>query len=225
MKTSFVVALVTLAFACPALAQEEHGMPQAGPEIQKLQYFAGEWTGEETYGKSQFMPEGGKGTAHSRSEMVLGGMFLETIHHSAMEGGFEYEGRGLYTWDAEEKVYRMWWFDNIGGHGDQPGTWDGDTLSFVGEEMHEGKPLKTYYTWKFKSEDEFDFTIENDWGTGERQTFLTSTYKRNAANGGAEMPECCKKAMEMKDPTTLPDCCKKAMEGGDVPPCCKGMKR
>ncbi|MBI4614120.1 MAG: DUF1579 family protein [Planctomycetes bacterium] len=236
------VTLLTAILALPALAQCE-SCPQAGPEHEKLYYFIGEWTGEETWAACEQMPEGGKGASTYEVKRTLGGMFVEMEYSTQIDKTF-FQGKAILGYDAQAKCYRMWWFDCSGTPCLEPasGKWDGNTLVFEGSGECGGVAYKGRYTYEIKGHNEFVFTMACSFGGADLAETFRSTVKRvggrlaassagpaqsAGASGaaGAELPECCKKAASTAAGAELSECCKKAAEaratGGELPDCCK----
>jgi hypothetical protein len=87
--------------------------PKAPPELTKLQFLVGDWLHEEIHhGGAGGVPV--RGVARSRMAWILGGHRLYLVYKSVGPKG-DYEGRGLFGWEAGEKAYRLDWFDNHGG--------------------------------------------------------------------------------------------------------------
>ncbi len=106
-------------------------MPQPGPEHEKLAQMAGEWVGEETLAPSPWSPE--EQTRHGHlSARVLDRFFVVSDYEQKdAEGQVTFRGHGVYSWDAKEEVYRMHWFDSMGGAGSlAKGRIEGNVLTF-----------------------------------------------------------------------------------------------
>src|SRR3974390_2401618 len=102
MRLIYALLLGTLVLTRPALAQAP--MPQPGPELKKLDYFAGSWSSAGDL-KPGPMGPGGKMTASEKGDWMEGGFFL--VLHSTYSGGGMGSGSGLAImgYDPLEKVY------------------------------------------------------------------------------------------------------------------------
>ena len=64
-----------------------------------------------------------------KNELVLGGRFVQAM------GGFDDKGKptytGMYTYDANRKTYRYWFFLSSGFYWEPIGTWDESSQTFT----------------------------------------------------------------------------------------------
>ena len=121
--------------------------PKAPPELAKLQFLVGDWVHEELHhGTASGAP--GRGAARSKILWILGGHRLYITYKSLSAGG-EHEGRGLLGWDAEEKAYRLDWFDNRGQVARYSGTFNPEeALVLAGEPVVDGQRVRQQLTVK-----------------------------------------------------------------------------
>jgi hypothetical protein len=114
----------------------------SGAELERLNFYIGDWDYSEIYEKSVLFPNGGRNTGSWTAQVGPQG---RSIIHAFVSHGTEdnYEGIEVMTWDAKEKVYRdhSLWYDSA----DQwtyVGHFEGDTLVYRGEFEFEGKHVE-----------------------------------------------------------------------------------
>lgn len=199
MRKSLLVLAVGLFAVTSIVAQQEQSksnkpaepsmemmMPKPGPELAKLDYFLGTWTGEETM-NSPGMPPGSKNKSKTVTKRGIGGMFLVGDYTSSMGEGknaMKFAGHSLWTYDPQKKGYRHWWFDSFGDGQETPGNWV-DDKTYVGETSYEmmGQQVKQRQTYAILSPTQFTMKIEMDNGQG-WMTFLEGTYTKQTQKPG-----------------------------------------
>ena len=128
---------------------------------------------------SPWSPEGGSADATIRARIALDGFYLITDYEQWRDGRVVFRGHGVYGWDPRRARYTMSWVDSTGmGDGSAiGGTWDGDTLIFVGPA---GEHHTSRYVYRFgDDEDTYRFAIEASTDGGVSwKPFLESTYRR-----------------------------------------------
>lgn len=119
--------------------EAQESKPKPAPEMEKLNFYLGEWDYTETYGKS---PNGPKNTGVYTSKLGPGGNSLINTFHSQGPVG-DFEGLLVITWDPREKAYKAYAFGNdIPGAIIQTGAFEGDTLVFRAELAVPGNTIK-----------------------------------------------------------------------------------
>jgi len=113
--------------------------PKPVPEMEKLNFYLGEWDYTETYGKG---PNGPKNTGVYTSKLGPGGNSLINTFHSQGPVG-DFEGLLVFTWDPKEKAYKQYIFgNNFPGALVSTGAFEGDTLVFRSEITMPGATMK-----------------------------------------------------------------------------------
>jgi uncharacterized protein DUF1579 len=147
--------------------------PKPGPELKRLDYFAGTWTLQGDMKPSEFGP-GGKMTESERSEWMQGGFFL--VSHvdfkSAMGDG---TGLAIMGYNPDEEVYTYDAFNSWGEGEHAKGSVSGDTWSWLSEDKMMGKPTKTRFTMKEGSPDAYTFKFEMAGPDGVWKTVMDGT--------------------------------------------------
>ena len=105
-------------------------MPMPGPQHENLAKLAGSWSGEETMFPSPWSPE--EQQRHGAIEArVLEGFFVVSDYVQKAGDQVTFRGHGVYSWDPNEEVYVMYWFDSMGGAGGiAKGHLEGNQLTF-----------------------------------------------------------------------------------------------
>jgi hypothetical protein len=141
-----LASLVVILLSLPVLAarQENKAASTAqeskpAPEMEKLNFYLGEWDYTETYGKS---PNAPRNTGLYTSKLGPGGNSLINTFHSHGPVG-DFEGLQVFTWDPGEKAYKLYVFgNNLPGALVETGAFEGDTLVFRSELSAQGATLK-----------------------------------------------------------------------------------
>lgn len=175
MKAAVVALLVV-----PAVlgAQAPQGAPQPGPEIKRLEVFAGRWTSTGEM-KASPMGPGGPVTGSNTCEWFPGGFYLVCRSDGRGPVGAMH-AMGILGWDPEKKRYTYYGIDNSGMPGGMAYTNgpSGDTWTWEGESTVGGQPVKGRYTSKRISADEYTWSYELQMGGGPWQTMGSGTEKR-----------------------------------------------
>src|ERR1700738_2660325 len=114
------------------MAEDHLAAPQPLAEHRRLAAFAGEWSGEET-GYSSRWGEGGSATSHVTARSDLNGFYLIQDTRQTRNGGETFASHALFTYDREDRLYKLFWHDSLGYHPPSPasGGWSGKSLILV----------------------------------------------------------------------------------------------
>jgi hypothetical protein len=122
-RLSFLGA-VLLAIACPVLSAEP---PLDSPEQKVLDQWGGKWRTTYKLPKAEWTPVEKTGTAELTTTRVVGGRFVqEKSEHSDKSSGSL-----IFTYDAQKKCYRGWWFSSAGNSNESTGEWDDRTKTMT----------------------------------------------------------------------------------------------
>lgn len=136
LSGSLVAALV--------LASQDTEAPKPGPEVKKLEVFAGKWSGESDMKPGPWGP-GGKMTSEDDCTWFEGG--FQIVCRSDSKGAMgKMKSEAILGWNGEEKVYKYSGIDSMGMMGSATGTVSGNTWSWTGEDKMGGKLIKSRYT-------------------------------------------------------------------------------
>ena len=102
------------------------------PEHTRLSVFAGEWDGEEVVFPSRWTA-GGPAISHVVARMDLNGFYLIQDAIQMRDGKQSFATHGLFTWDRDDRTYKLFWYDSLGYTPPSPasGGWVGKTLTLV----------------------------------------------------------------------------------------------
>ena len=102
------------------------------PEHARLAAFAGEWNGEEVVFPSRWT-EGGTAPSRVVAHMALDGFYLIQDSVQTREGKQRFATHGIFTFDREDRTYKLFWYDSLGYTPPSPasGGWVGKTLTLV----------------------------------------------------------------------------------------------
>jgi hypothetical protein len=149
------IIFTTLFTAATALAQMQP--PKPGPELKKLDVFAGAWALDGNM-KPGTMGPGGTMTESEKCEWMEGGFYL-VCHFDfkgSMGGG---TGLAIMGYSAEDKAFTYREFNSFGEFDDSRGTLDGDTWTWLSDEKMDGMTMKSRFIMKMTSATSYDFTF------------------------------------------------------------------
>jgi hypothetical protein len=176
MKNNVVRFLVGAAVSLSAFspASSQQAAPKPGPEIQRLQYFLGNWStdGEVKPGP---MGPGGKFTQTSKCRWFEGRFAVVCDTEGKFPTG-PVKGMDLLGYSPDEKVYTYYGVDNSGmAMTTIPrGTVQGDTWVYNDESMMGGKMVKTRVTIQELPPSAYTFKMDMQGPDGKWVTFLES---------------------------------------------------
>ena len=149
----FATVLIT------SFASAQMDAPKPGPELKKLDVFAGSWTLDGTMKPSSMGPGGATMTENEKCEWMDGGFFLvcHSDYKGSMGGGVSLSVMGYST---DDKAYTYREFNSMGEFEDSKGTIDGDTWTWIGDEKMGGTAMKGRFTMKMTSASAYTFMFE-----------------------------------------------------------------
>jgi len=122
-----------------AVNSAQQSKPKPAPEMEKLNFYLGEWDYTETYGKA---PTGPTNKGLYTSRLGPGGNSLINTFHSQGPVG-DFEGLQIFTWDPREKAYKVYVFGNDSpGALVETGAFEGDALVLHAEVGAPGATVK-----------------------------------------------------------------------------------
>ena len=154
-KTATIIAAALLT-AGVAMAQMEP--PKPGPEVKKLDVFAGSWTLDGNM-KPGAMGPGGSMTENEKCEWMEGGFYLvcHSDYKSSMGNGV---GISVMGYSTDDKAYTYREFNSFGEFDDSRGTLDGDTWTWTSDEKMGGMTMKGRFIMKMTSATSYTFTFD-----------------------------------------------------------------
>ena len=155
MKRTGITLAVCTILAAAALAQE---MPKPGPELKKLDVFAGSWNLDGDM-KPGPMGPGGKMTENQKCEWMDGVFFL--VCHAEFKSSMgDGKGMSVMGYSNDDKTYTYREFNSWGEFDDSRGSLDGDTWTWTSDEKMGGTSMKGRFTMKMTSTTSYNFMFE-----------------------------------------------------------------
>jgi hypothetical protein len=140
------------------MAQAPAGPPKAGPEHQRLAYFAGKWDIDGDMKPSTFGP-GGKLTYKQNCDWFEGN-FAIVCHSEGTTPTGSIKGVSIMGWDPAAKTYTYFSTNSWGQGTFSRGTVEGDTWTWNNETKINGKPMVVRFTLKQVSPDVATYKFE-----------------------------------------------------------------
>lgn len=140
--TSMALAALAGLTGCdqPQMSMQDMQPPPRPAELDRLEPMVGEWDTEMT----MTMPGSDKPMTSKGSSSIKWGLdknyLVEHVQGDMGEMG-KFQGMSVMSYDAKDKVYRMWWFDSMGAVGEGTLTCDAGGKTWNGES--EGDNLRT----------------------------------------------------------------------------------
>ncbi len=149
--------------------------PFSGAEDKKLMVFAGAWQEDVRYAGDPADSPSGKGRWIARPAY---GLYLVIGYEGNGPEG-DSHAHGVMAYDHEDRVYKLWWFDDAGGIGEYSGNWkDDNTLVLEHKKTAGGRPFRERITYTHVSDDEVHTRIEQAWGTEAYKVYLDASAQR-----------------------------------------------
>jgi len=151
-----MIFLTALLWEAVAVGQMQP--PKPGPELKKLEVFAGTWTLDGNMKPGEMGP-GGAMTENEKCEWMEGGFYLvcHSDYKSSMGNGVGLSVLG-YSEDAKAYTYRE--FNSFGEFDDSRGAVDGDTWTWTSDEKMGGMTMKGRFTMKMTSATSYNFVFD-----------------------------------------------------------------
>jgi hypothetical protein len=157
MKTSAMMFAASLLLSASVFAQSD--TPKPGPELKKLEMFAGSWTLDGDI-KPGPMGPGGKITETEKCDW-MDGQFFVVCH---LEFGSPAMGNGtgisVIGYSTDDKLYTYREFNSWGEFDDSKGSFDNDTWTWTSNEKMGNTPMKGKFTMKILSSTSYNFMFE-----------------------------------------------------------------
>lgn len=172
-----------MAESAPSKSTAKNDEAKPAPQLEKLiRSLAGEWSTDETYEPSEFLPKGGKG--HSIDSYRPGPAHLSLIeeYHSKGDAG-DSSGIGIIWWDAEAERFSFVWCDSYTVDrgcrvSSQSGSWEGNSYVQTDEHTVSGKRLFEREVWSNFTPNSFTQTLYVGDAPERVKRFVTIEAKR-----------------------------------------------
>jgi Protein of unknown function (DUF1579) len=170
-RLSIALCTTVLALMAATSVDAQMGIPSPAPELKKLDFMAGDWTGEGTMTPGPPGTPTSKWAMKTRAEWMEGNFFL--VENSDMDLGPMGKGKEVayLGYDSNKKVYTYRAFNSMGEAEDSTGTVDGDTWTWTSDEHMGGQTMKGRFTMKVLSPTSYTMKFElspdgKNWTTG-----------------------------------------------------------
>ncbi len=142
-----IIGVLTLT-TCYGVAQDE---PY---DLKQLKARIGTWDSEMTVKPAAWTPEGAHLECVVVTQPILKGRFIRSTYSAG-----DYEFLAVATYDAKEKVYRLWMYDSMGAFpkGDNCGKWNA-TSRTIDWRNDQGDGTVSTSKWHFVDDDHFQWS-------------------------------------------------------------------
>ena len=185
MKKASMMVLAAVILAAMAASAQTPPMPKPGPEVEKLNYFLGNWK-ESLEVKPGHMGPGGKGAETAHAEWAPGGFFIVIRSAADMGAMGKFTSTAYIGYNAQDKVYTYDEFASTGEHTIAKGTVEGDTWTWTNESKMDGKTMNGRFIEKITSPNSYDLKYEASMDGGEYTTFMDGQATKSAGASAAK---------------------------------------
>jgi Protein of unknown function (DUF1579) len=150
-------------------------MPTVTAEHERLAAFVGEWVGDEVMARSPGR-DSGPARAEITARIELDGFYVIQDYRQERDGRTTFKGHGLFTFDRDDRLYKLFWFDSLGyvPQGPASGGWKGETLVLLRPSLRGA----ARHVYRFTAPDRFEQTIQFSPDNEGWSDVLTGTYRR-----------------------------------------------
>jgi len=170
MPRKAILAAALILLAASAWAQ----MPSApGPEVKKLDYFAGSWTVDGTIAQGPW-GSGGKFSATDTWQWMEGNYFLVGHNEFKMPPELGGDGKGIIVmgYDPDQNVYTSNEFNSQGRRENSKGTVTADTWIWTSTQNYGGQDIQQKVTIKIVSPTTYTLKLEISMDNTNWMTFM-----------------------------------------------------
>jgi Protein of unknown function (DUF1579) len=158
MKRATIIVIFAVLASGVFVTAQGPSMPAPGPEVKKLDYFAGNWRATGDLKPSPMGP-GGKFSEVIHSEWMPGHYFL--VEHTTTSGVIGHLVEIAYLgYDPRDKSYSYDAFNSMGEAEHAKGSVEGDTWTWTSTENMGGKMMKGRFTITVASATSYSFKFE-----------------------------------------------------------------
>jgi len=156
MKSIALISATFLILILSAFAQNE--APKPGPELKKMDIFAGSWTLDGDM-KATAMGPGGKMSETEKCDWMEGGFFLicHADFQSSMGNG---SGFSIMGFSNDDKNYTYREYNSWGESMESKGSATDDTWTWTSDEKMGTMTMKSRFTMKFTTPTAYTFTYD-----------------------------------------------------------------
>ncbi|MGD0930822.1 MAG: DUF1579 family protein [Candidatus Korobacteraceae bacterium] len=177
VTAAFLLGWLTNILAVAQAAPPPAAPPALSPQVQMMNYFAGDWKLSGTTKISPSAP-GAPFTSTEHGEWVPGGFFLEI--HSVMKGPLgDVHGVRMMEYNAAEQVYTYNAYNSLGEHQVAIGKAQGNTWTWNADEKMNGVTTKGRYVVTLLTPDSYTFKSQVQTPAGALVTVMEGTAIRS----------------------------------------------
>jgi len=132
-------------------------MPVPSPAHQALQILEGSWSGQEKIHPSPFVPSGAVATGRVVNRSALDGFAIIQDYQQETGGKINFQGHGVFRYDAEKGAYVLYWFDSFGM---PPSEYIGDLVDQVLRLSAITPQGYARVTWDFSHPGHYHYSLE-----------------------------------------------------------------
>src|SRR5436309_760948 len=153
------LALISILIVAALCAAQE--MPKPGPELKKIDIFAGSWNLDGDIKPAAHGGSGGKVVETEKCDWMEGDFYL--VCHIEFKSNVMGNGSGLSImgYSTEQKAYTYREFNSWGEFTDSKGSLDGNTWTWTSDWKMGDTPMKGRFTMKVTSPTTYDFSFES----------------------------------------------------------------
>ena len=151
----------------------EMPIPSAGHR--KLEKIAGHWEGQEKMYPSPWDPKGGRAIGRIKSRIALKGFALINDYEQERDGVITFTGHGVFTFNPEEELYTLTWFDCMGS---PPEVFKGRFAGEVLTVAHGGPGMQARLTYDLSEADHLATSMEMSPDGSTWNRFFDGHFKR-----------------------------------------------
>jgi hypothetical protein len=150
-------------------------MPRPGDAHHKLQALVGAWIGDERIQPSPWDPVGGPAEGSVENRLILDGFAVGHDYTQRRNGQVNFQGHGVFRYDAAADEYQLHWFDSMGQAPNVfRGGFDGPVLRL--QTSYGGGHTRA--SWDMSEADRVRYAMEIS-GDGQTwQVFIEGDYRR-----------------------------------------------
>jgi hypothetical protein len=152
-------------------------MAQMSDAYRRLHCLVGTWSGDEKMSPAPWDPTGGPATGKSVNRAILDGFAVVHDYVQFRNGQVSFKGHGVFTWNAQENVYYLHWFDSMATTVNTfRGQFAGDVLSVDSVDPN----MKSRAVFDFGRPDSYTFRMDVSPDGAQWKTFMEGRYARQA---------------------------------------------
>lgn len=136
------------------------GRPPRPLELDRLNFFVGDWESEDTHYPMPWAPQLSSGKSHHSFKRALDGYCFLSDYSGELPFG-DLKGHGMWFYDSSQKIYRIAWYDSYANFLDGKGHFEAeDRFVFHYNYRMAGQDVSERHTLLLVSPSRFEHRIE-----------------------------------------------------------------